>query len=181
VLLEQQSVNLREAISDYPTGPLYYLARYSLENLHPPLFAYLSYFVADCYESEASFRAVFFLPHSFVAKQARGPKDTLPGNAIVAMVMLFPAIFLGIFLAWRADRDARMLSVSKKIRNAWMVIMVLFGLPAWITCRLTRPGIWMVSCANCGKMRRPDWQTCQHCNNGWEVAELQPPQWRVFD
>jgi len=180
-LLKQNEVYLLDEISMHPTGFLYHLIRYTLENVHPPLLAYLSYFAGDWYEPEAGFRAVFFLPHSFVANQARGSNSSVLEKVFATIAILLPALLLGIFLAWRVDRDARMLGLSKQIRNCWIGITVLMGLPAWITYRLTRPGITMVSCANCGKLRRPDRQVCHHCNRVWELPELEPPGWRVVD
>jgi hypothetical protein len=179
--IEKNQINLHKLIPTEPVGPIYYLLRYSFENLHPPVLAFLSYFVADWYGPEEGFRALFFLPHSFVANMACGSKANFIENAFAAMALLLPAILLGVFLAWRVDRDARLLGVSKRIRNGWIVATFLFGLPVWITYRLTRPGIWMVTCANCGRLRRLDRQTCQHCQSGWEVPELEPPGWRVYD
>ena len=157
------------------------IIRYVLENLHPPLFSIISHLTADSFSPESGFQALFFLSNSSMAASARQKERFFLANFYSMILIICPSISLGIFLAWRVDRDARFLGFPKKIRNSWIAVTVLFGLPAWITYRLTRPGIAMISCANCGKLRRPDWKTCQHCKSGWVVSELQPPQWRVFD
>ncbi len=54
-----------------------------------------------------------------------------------------------------------------------------FGLVAYITYRLTRPDLSLVTCANCGRLRRVDQGQCHRCNAQWEVPELTAPAWRV--
>jgi uncharacterized OB-fold protein len=39
----------------------------------------------------------------------------------------------------------------------------------------------LVTCANCGRMRRPDMEKCHRCGSKWYVPELIPPTWRVLD
>ena len=55
------------------------------------------------------------------------------------------------------------------------------GLPGYLTYRLTRPKITLVTCRNCGLGRRPDREKCHHCGSLWHVPELIPPAWRVVE
>jgi uncharacterized OB-fold protein len=62
-----------------------------------------------------------------------------------------------------------------------MIGIIAFGLSGYITYRLTRPRETLVTCANCGKLRRPDMNKCHRCGSKWHVPELTPPTWRVLD
>jgi len=70
---------------------------------------------------------------------------------------------------------------QKYDRSFWAFLTPAFGLAGYVTYRLTRPTITLVTCANCGKGRRPDMDTCHHCNSEWDIPELVPPKWRVLD
>jgi hypothetical protein len=91
-----------------------------------------------------------------------------------------PAFLLSLLLAWRVTHDGARLGLSKNARAAWVAGTVAFGLPAYITYRLTRPKVALVTCANCGLGRRPDREKCQRCGSPWGVPELVPPAWRVL-
>ena len=60
-----------------------------------------------------------------------------------------------------------------------MLATVALGLAGYIAYRLTRPKVVMVTCANCGRLRRPDLERCQHCGRSWEMGDLGAPGWRV--
>jgi uncharacterized paraquat-inducible protein A len=62
-----------------------------------------------------------------------------------------------------------------------MIGTIAFGLTAYITYRLTQPKITLVTCTNCGKLRRPDMARCHRCGSKWHIPELTPPAWRVVD
>jgi hypothetical protein len=98
-----------------------------------------------------------------------------------ALLIILPSIMLVIFLAWRVNKDAKMVGLSENVRLCWMIGTIGFGLPGYITYRLTRPRMTLVTCANCGKLRRPDMDKCHHCGSKWHVPELIPPTWRVLD
>jgi hypothetical protein len=89
-------------------------------------------------------------------------------------------LFSGV-LGWRVVRDAEILGLSRNTRQLWLLGTLAFGLAAYITYRLTRPKITLVSCVHCGKSRRPDMDTCHWCNSLWHVPESTPPNWRVLD
>jgi len=87
---------------------------------------------------------------------------------------------LAIWLATRVSKDAVVVGLSENARAYWIIGTLAFGLTAYITYRLTRPKITLVTCPNCGKMRRPDMAKCHRCKSDWLVPELRPPVWRVL-
>jgi hypothetical protein len=93
---------------------------------------------------------------------------------------MLPAIGLGVFLSWRVSRDAFQMGLSKQERTLWTLGIFALGLPAYVTYRLTRPTVALVTCANCGLGRRADFEKCQRCGAPWVVPELTSPAWRVL-
>ncbi|MCX5643373.1 MAG: hypothetical protein NTZ17_01620 [Phycisphaerae bacterium] len=156
------------------------LAKLALESLHPPVFLLLSYFPASQFEATAGYRSLLLLPDSFVAMKARDKQGHPIEEFFVSMVFAIPAFVLALLLAWRVDRDGSRLGLSKDARTAWIVGTVVLGLPAYLTYRLTRPKVTLVTCANCGVGRRPDRDKCHRCGSSWAVPELTPPAWRVL-
>jgi hypothetical protein len=156
------------------------LAKFALESLHPPVFLLLSYFPASRFEATAGYRSLLLLPDSFVAMKARDKQGRPIEEFFVSMVFAIPAFILALLLAWRVDRDGGRLGLSKNARTAWIIGTTIFGLPAYLTYRLTRPQVTLVTCANCGLGRRPDLDRCQRCGSPWSVPELIPPAWRVI-
>jgi hypothetical protein len=77
--------------------------------------------------------------------------------------------------------NAVLVGLSHRARFRWVLATIAFGLSAYITYRLTRPKITLVTCANCGKPRRPDMENCHRCGAKWLVPELTAPLWRVID
>jgi len=156
------------------------LTQFALESLHPPVFLLLSYFPASKLEATAGQRSLLLLPDSFLAMKARDKQGRPIEEFCASMACAIPALLLALVLARRVDRDGRRLGLSKNARTAWIVGTVLFGLPAYLTYRLTRPRATLVTCANCGLGRRPDDEKCHHCGSPWTVPELTPPAWRVI-
>jgi hypothetical protein len=156
------------------------LAQFALESLHPPILQFLSYLGASHFEATTGYSSLFLLPDSFLAMRARD-KEGGPGERFfAAMAFMVPALVLVLLLAWRLARDGEKMGLSKNAQTAWITGTVLFGLPAYITYRLTRPKVTLVTCTNCGKSRRPDRDKCHRCGSPWTVPELTPPAWRVL-
>jgi hypothetical protein len=156
------------------------LAQFTLETLHPPIFLLLSYFGAPHFEATAAYRSLLLLPDSFIAMKARATANTPIVGFFASMVFLIPALILVALLAWWVNCDGASLGLSKNARTAWIVGTIVFGLPAYITYRLTRPKVTQVTCTNCGRSRRPDMDQCHRCGSPWVVPELTPPGWRVL-
>ncbi len=169
------------AMYEVPGGPLLTALKYGVENLHPPLLTAASYFLAHRIEASASHRTLFLIPNSFAALQ----QDVMGYSILTrfggALVMMLPAILLAVLLTWRVVRDAKTVGLSSNARLLWMLGTLGFGLPAYITYRLTRPKAVLVTCANCGLPRRPDMERCHRCNGPWRTPELDPPTWSVLE
>jgi len=164
-----------------PWAPTLTIAKYLLENLHPPLLSLVSYAMADSVEATAGHRALFILPNSFIAMKGRDISKNTAERFLIALLIILPSIVLSIFLAWRVSEDATVIGLSENAKLFWVLATIAFGLTSYITYRLTRPEITLVTCANCGRLRRPDMDRCHRCGSRWHVPELIPPTWRVVD
>jgi hypothetical protein len=171
----------RAALFDAPWAPAVTVCRYLLENLHPPILTVASFFLADRIEAYASHRSVFLMPNSFAAMHRDQVREGIVMQFFEALWTMLPAIGLAIVLAWRVSRDAGAIGLPGRVRTLWWFGTLAFGLPAYITYRMTRSADSLVTCATCGKPRRSDMERCHLCNGAWEVPELVPPAWRVLD
>jgi hypothetical protein len=166
---------------EVPGAPATTAAKYLLENLHPPILSVVSYLTADSFEAASGHRALFLLPNSFIAMEGRDTTGNFAGRFVIGLFLILPSITLAILLARRVSQDAVAVGLSENAKLCWMLGTIAFGLTAYITYRLTRPKITLVTCQNCGKMRRPDMAKCHRCGSKWHVPELTPPAWRVLD
>ena len=157
------------------------IGKYLAENLHPPILSIASYFTASAFEADAGHRALFFLPNSFIAMKGRERPVNFAERFFSALWLILPSIILAILLSIRVSKDAAVVGLSENARLYWIIGTLAFGLTAYVTYRLTRPKITLVTCQNCGKMRRPDMAKCHRCKNDWHVPELIPPAWRVLN
>lgn len=174
-----------------PSCEAYYFARawapfhtavlYLIENLQPPALSVAAFLAGETIEATAGHRALFILPNSFIAMIGRADQESFSWQILIGFLIICPSLILSAFLAWRGNIDAGRVGLSKNAKALWLVGTIAFGLVAYITYRLTRPRITLVTCANCGKMRRPDQDNCHHCNDTWKGPELAAPAWRVVD
>jgi hypothetical protein len=152
-----------------------------LENLQPPVFEIASYLCGDYFEPSPGHRALFILPNSFVGMSGRGTDGTLAVRPFRALFLMGPSLILSVWLAFRVRKDATIVGLSGTAKTWWTAGTIAFGLSAYIAYRLTRPKETLVTCQNCGNMRRPDMETCHRCGSKWEIPELTPPNWRIYD
>lgn len=171
----------RAALFEAPWAPASTIGKYLVENLQPPLLSIASFFTADSFEATSGHRALFILPNSFAAMKGREVSEHIGTSFYAALLIILPSIILAILLAWRVSKDATTVGLSENVKLYWLIGTIAFGLPAYITYRLTRPKITLVTCANCGNPRRPDMDMCHRCGSKWRVPELIPPAWRVVD
>ena len=171
----------RETLMTTPWGPALMVAKYLTENLQPPILSIASYFSASRFEAADGYQAMLILPNSFVAMLAREFSDNEIARFFTVAFMILPSVMLAILLAWRLRKDAVIVGISKRSALYWTIATFAFGPVAYITYRLTRPKQTMVTCLNCGKLRRPDNDECHRCAGKWDVPELTPPLWRVID
>ncbi|NLZ07700.1 MAG: hypothetical protein GXY19_21220 [Phycisphaerae bacterium] len=171
----------RAALFDVPWAPALTVSKYLLENVHPPVLTLASFFLADRIKAGASHRTLFLVPNSFAAMHRDQTEQGIVAQFFGALWIILPGIGLAIFLAWRVVRDAAAVGLSRNARSLWLLGTLAFGLPAYITYRMTRPGAGLVTCAACGKMRRADMERCHLCGGAWDIPELAAPTWRVRD
>lgn len=164
---------------DVPWGPEMTMTKYLLESLHPPVLTLASFFTAYSFEAGSTHRALFLMPNSFMAL-LRDREGSIISTFLIALLIILPAFLFAGFLGWLVVRDALVIGLSRNSRRIWLLGTLAFGLTAYITYRLTRPKITLVTCQNCGKMRRPDMAKCHRCKSDWHVPELTPPAWRVL-
>jgi ribosomal protein L32 len=116
-----------------------------------------------------------------MGRKARDYEGNIFYMFLIVFLLMLPGILFAGLLGWRVARDAAIIGLSHKARRFWLAGTLIFGLPAYITYRLTRPKVTLVTCANCGKPRRPDTDICHCCGSKWDVPELTPPTWRVLN
>lgn len=164
-----------------PSGQREYMvSKYLFESLHPPILTLASFFTAYSFEAGATHRALFLMPNSFVALQRDRETNSI-FQFLAALLFLVPALAFSGFLSWRVVRDAAVMGLSPRARWLWGLGTAAFGLPVYITYRLTRPRVALALCSNCGRGRRVDREVCHRCGGGWDVPALEPPVWRVAD
>jgi hypothetical protein len=157
------------------------MVNWFLENLHPPILDVATYFTADKISAMEGQKSIFLLSESLLGELKRCRSDYLWEHLTLLFVVMLPTYALIAILAFKINREAKTVGLSSESRRLWIWAAVLFGLTAYITWRLIRPAIVQVTCQNCGKLRRPDFDACQHCKSPWHVPDLTPPAWRVFD
>ena len=166
---------------DSPGGPGLIVAKFLLENLHPPVLALASYFTRSSFEPSAGHRALFILPNALAPTAARNNyADNIGMRIWIELMMISPSIILALLLTWHIRTNAAAVGLSQRAKFYWTIGTIAFGLPAYITYRLTLSKIKLVTCASCGKPRRPDMEKCHRCGSKWHAPELTPPAWRVI-
>jgi hypothetical protein len=179
---KDKGLSSAEAIYSFPPGSSLWTAiEFVLENLQPPVFEVASYLYGDCISASAGYRSIFILPNSFVGMLGRALEDRFPEKQILALLMICPSLILSVWLSGKIRKDAKLTGLSNAAVKGWMAGTIAFGLPAYITYRLTRHKEVLVTCRNCGNMRRPDMETCHRCGSKWEMPDLIPPNWRICD
>lgn len=171
----------RAALFEVPWAPALTVSKYLLENVHPPALTFASFLLANRIEAGASHRTLLLVPNSFAAMQRDQVRQGIVMQLLSAVWITLPGIGLAVLLAWRVVRDAADTGLPGGVRSLWLLGTLAFGLPAYITYRMTRPKEALVTCANCGLRRRPDMDRCHRCNGPWDLPELAPPAWRVLD
>lgn len=169
------------ALFERPWAPALTVSKYLLENVHPPALTLASFLLANRIEAGASHRTLLLVSNSFAAMQRDHIRQGIVMQLLSAVWIILPGILLAVLLAWRVVRDAADTGLPGGVRSLWLLGTLAFGLPAYITYRMTRPKETLVTCANCGLRRRPDMDRCHRCNGPWDLPELAPPAWRVLD
>jgi hypothetical protein len=130
-------------------------------------------------EAMLSHRSLFIRPNGYAANVLQVFDSATVDRVAMAVFLGVLSLLMAIFLAWLIARDSVRLGLPRSTRNAWTWATLAFGLVAYITYCLTRPELSLVTCANCGRLRRVDQGQCHLCDAQWEVPELNAPAWRV--
>ncbi len=162
-------------------GPALTVTKFLLESLHPPVLSFISYLTVNNVEASSGHRALFILPDSFIAMPGRFINYSFLESFGQFILLILPSLIISIPLASQIRKNAFLFGLSDNERLLWIILTASFGLAAYITFRLIRPKITLVTCENCGKTRRPDTDKCHHCKSSWQIPELTPPSWRVVD
>jgi hypothetical protein len=152
-----------------------------LENLHPPMLNIATYVTADKISALEGQKRIFLLSESLLGRMRKMHEKYVWERIFAIFIFMFPTIVLICVLIFQVNRETRFLGLPPESRRAWKYGILFFGLPAYITWRIVRPKEVMVTCKNCGKPRRPDFENCQHCKSPWHVPEITPPSWRVVE
>lgn len=162
-------------------GPLTVTARWLAENAQPAGLNLGSIALADAFSAESAMRAMFIRPNSFAGILMRGREKEFFTRLGLAARAILPSLVLGFVIGSVLNKEAKRLGESKGVGRLWFVLGFLFGVPAWITFAVARPRVAMVTCGNCGGLRRPDRDRCHVCKAGWDLERLAAPSWRVKD
>ena len=164
---------------DLQDGSLLLVTKYLLENLYSPITLLGAYVQGVLFVTPDDQSSLYLPLNSFLVHEGREPFESYSKYIGHLFVIVTPALFLCSILAYYVSKNAVGIGLSKPACHAWRILVFAFGLPAYITWRIVRPKEVMVTCKNCGKLRRPDLETCQHCKSLWQVPEITPPNWRV--
>ncbi len=163
------------------SSPLVSTIRFGLENLHSPALSLASFFSAPYCQGGSGYRSIYVQPDSLIAKKGRRSDRLHILVFLDAVMLILPGLMLAGGLSVLLIRRTGRIGFSKNTRILWLIATVAFGVPAYLTYRLTEPRGRLVTCRNCGKLRRPDMDRCHYCQSLWEVPELIAPAWRVLD
>jgi hypothetical protein len=168
-------------LSKFAGGPALSITNFVLETLHPAILQLAAYFTTLRFDGADGPTSLFVLPNSLVGRKGAQLSAEDIVEYILGLWVIFPSLAISLLLAWRVEKDVRKVGLSPREKFWWMVTTVAFGLTAYITYRLTRPQLALVTCANCGRPRRPDMERCHQCGSRWLVPELIAPLWRVIE
>jgi hypothetical protein len=168
-------------LSKFAGGPALSITNFVLETLHPAILQLAAYFTTLRFDGADGPTSLFVLPNSLVGRKGAELSAEDIVEYILGLWVIFPSLAISLLLAWRVEKDVRKVGLSPREKFWWMVTTVAFGLTAYITYRLSRPQLALVTCANCGRPRRPDMERCHQCGSRWLVPELIAPLWRVIE
>jgi hypothetical protein len=162
-------------------GALGAVFRFFVDSLQPAVFQGLSFVFADQIEPRAGFRALFLRPHSFIGILRRVEGLALWEMLIWVFLMLLPSLVVGLAVGLFLSKRSCAFGGSREEGRFWLAGGLLFGIPIWIAFHLVRPREKMVTCLNCGSLRRPSQLFCHTCRAGWDLEGLEAPNWCVAE
>jgi len=168
-------------LKDTSNGPSLLTIRYLMENMQPPLLRLLDMPAAEWMDPDERYSTFFVHPNSFIGLM-KFEFDRL-GFWMQLLFLMMPSLAIGGWLGVKARRKAALLGYDTTDKDIWFIAILAFGIPAYITFKLALPKERMVTCANCGNLRRVEFENCQFCKYDWQKTKTltTPPDWSVRD
>lgn len=166
-------------LTSTPRGPLLITLRYLWENLQPPVLRLLDLPASQWFNPAAGHSHLFVRPNSMIGLMkfdAASFKFWL-----LWFFLMLPSLVLSVWLAITARIKAAQMGYTALSKDGWFIAVLAFGIAGYITFRLTMPKERMVTCTNCGNLRRVDFARCQLCNALWPDTASPKTAWRVID
>ena len=166
-----------------PSGIAGLWSKYIIESLQPVGFNVLSYLTAHNYDGVKSQQAIFVRPNSIIAWFARKAANENGAPFLIeqlgALMIMGPSLIIGVLLGWRVSKRAKALGLSKLAVRAWTYGTIFTGVAGYLTFIFTRHAEMMVTCKNCGRLRRVEQETCHNCKADWQMKHLKTADWRI--
>jgi hypothetical protein len=163
-----------------PGGSSLLAGKCLVDNLYSPVLLLGTYAERVFFGIQADESSLYLPLNSIFVNMKREAPDSYWEHLGRLLLIFSPAWMLSYFLASRVKKNAISFGLSKPACLTWYLLTLFFGVPAYITWRIVRPKEVMVTCKNCGKLRRVEFERCQHCKSPWFVPEITPPMWRVI-
>jgi hypothetical protein len=168
-------------LTSLPRGPLLIALHYLWENLQPPVLRLMDLPASRWFSPATGYSHLFVRPNSMIG--------LLKFDASAAhfwflwLFLMLPSLVLSVWLGINARKKAGLLGYDQLSRDAWFIAILAFGIPAYITFKLLLPKQRMITCANCGNLRRVEFETCQSCKRDWKKTKslTTAPDWCVRD
>lgn len=157
------------------------ICKFILESLQPVAFNIIACVFAPDFDAAEDPRSLFIQPDSVIGMIGRSYDIEGLETFFLAFAAISPALIISILLAGWVAKDAKRLGLTKTARSLWTIGTIGFGLSALVAYLLTKPRQTMVTCQNCGLLRRPDMDLCHQCHAKWNIPDIAPPAWRVLD
>lgn len=170
--LSYSNVILKTMIMDESLGTLGFICKYVLESVRPLILEVADYFVAPKLSAANYNKGFFFSQLSYTAILG------MSGDYDAILFFIALSLLLHVWLAIAARKTINCIGITNIEKAYWIVFILAFGIPAFITMKLCCKFEKMVTCHSCGQLRRVDFDYCQNCASDWQ--ETESPVWRVF-
>ncbi len=164
-----------------PGGPLVMTLKYFVENLHPPALHLLNILVSEKIHAGDAVTAIFVWPNSYAGIISRSAEPGFSGKTGQILMFLFPGLILCFHLSQQVRKDARRRGLNSSQTLLWSTAVFWFGIPGWLAYKFNRPAQTLVTCPDCGELRRPDLRLCHNCEKQWQDSDDSSCRWQVAD
>jgi hypothetical protein len=160
---------------------------YCVDALNAPVLNTMTFLFGSRFEASAQ-KSLFTFSNSVLGQVGDntrwdGDISKFSGNwalyLLVCFVFISPSIIISGVLVYFVRRNAKYTGLSRREIKYWTAGTFMFGACAFITYWITKPAAGLVTCGNCGQLRRTDFDECNVCKASWEKAQKASPGWRV--